>query len=194
MSFMRLVVRGLAFALAFALHAPAMAQGGPLQQAQALLQKGEFDAASKQVDAYLAGQPKDARGRFMKGLILSGQHRTDEAIKVFSELTYDFPELPEPYNNLGVLYAARGEYEKARDALQRALQARPNFATALENLGDIYAQLASQSYERALQSDRNNQAVQKKLSLVKQLVSSTAPSGANLSGASAVPGTPAASR
>ena len=32
----------------------------------------------------------------------------------------DYPQLPEPYNNLAVIYAQQGDYEKARDALQAA--------------------------------------------------------------------------
>jgi len=47
------------------------------------------------------------------------------------------PELPEPYNNLAVLYAARGDHDGARDALLRAISTHPSYATAHENLGDI---------------------------------------------------------
>jgi len=191
---MRIAASCLVLALTLVPHLPALAQSGPLQQAQELLQKGDLGGAAKQVDAYLAEHPKDARGRFLRGLILSGEQRSDEAIKVFTELTYDFPELPEPYNNLGVLYAARGQYDKAREALERAIQARPDFATAHENLGDIYAQLAAQSYTQALKLESNNPTAQKKLALVKQLVSSAPPTGPALSGAPVSSTTPSASR
>jgi tetratricopeptide (TPR) repeat protein len=76
-----------------------------------------------------------------------------EAIAVFTKLTEDYPELPEPYNNLAVLYAADGQYDKARAALEMAMRTNPTYATAHENLGDVYAKLASQAYDKALQID-----------------------------------------
>ena len=86
-------------------------------------------------------------------MILTEQNKTDDAIKVFTELTEDYPELPEPYNNLAVLYATQGEYDKARKALEMAIRTHPSYAIAHENLGDIYATLASQAYDKALQLD-----------------------------------------
>ena len=55
----------------------------------------------------------------------------------------DYPELPEPHNNLAVLYAQKGDYELARDELEAAIGAAPDYAIAYENLGDIYARLAA---------------------------------------------------
>ena len=92
-----------------------------------------------------------------------------EAIQVFTGLTEDFPELPEPYNNLAVLYASLGNYDKAKSALELAIHTHPSYATAHENLGDIYAQLASRAYDRALQLDKNNTTAQVKLAMVKDI-------------------------
>jgi Flp pilus assembly protein TadD len=64
-------------------------------------------------------------------------------------LTQEFPELPEPYNNLGVLLAAQGNYPAANEALLLAIQARPNYKVALQNLGDLYAAMAQQAYAKA---------------------------------------------
>src|SRR6266550_3308925 len=97
--------------------------------------------------------------------------RVPEAIQVFTGLTEDFPELPEPYNNLAVLYASQGNYDKAKSALELAIHTHPSYATAHENLGDIYAQLASRAYDRALQLDKGNTSAQVKLALVKELFS-----------------------
>ena len=92
-----------------------------------------------------------------------------EAIQVFTGLTEDFPELPEPYNNLAVLYASQGNYDKAKSALELAIHTHPSYATAHENLGDVYAQLASRAYDRALQLDKTNTTAQMKLAMVKEL-------------------------
>lgn len=148
-----------------------------IQDINKLFRQGQHEQAMGRVNTFLAGKPKDAQARFLKGLIFTEQGKNGEAIRVFSELTEDYPELPEPYNNLAVLYAGQGQYDKARVALEMAIRTHPSYATAHENLGDIYAKMASQAYDRALQLDRNNAATQTKLSLIKDLFSGTAKSG-----------------
>lgn len=157
------------FALAGAsvLAAPA----DDLRDAQKLYNQGKLQPALDKVDEFLKAQPRDPQGRFLKGLVLTEQKRTQEAIQVFTGLTEDFPELPEPYNNLAVLYASQGNYEKAKSALELAIHTHPSYATAHENLGDIYAELASRAYDRALQLDKNNTSAQVKLAMVKDLFS-----------------------
>jgi len=167
----RIAVLVLAFGLAPL--GGAWAQSDPLQDANQLFRQGQFDRAMDRVNGYLASRPKDARGRFLKGLILTEQNKPNEAIKVFTDLSQDYPELPEPYNNLAVLYASQGAYDKARNSLEMAIRTHPSYATAHENLGDIYAKMASQAYDKALQLDRSNQAAQGKLNLIKDLFSQT---------------------
>src|SRR4051812_36960857 len=158
-------------AVALSLSTAVWAQTDPLQDANQLFRQGQFDKAMERVNGYLATRPKDARGRFLKGLILTEQNKPNEAIKVFADLSQDYPELPEPYNNLAVLYASQGQYDKARNSLEMAIRTHPSYATAHENLGDIYAKMASQAYDKALQLDRGNQAAQGKLNLIKELFS-----------------------
>jgi len=153
------------------LSGPAWSQGDELQEAQQLLKQGQLDRALERFDQFLKTRPKDARGRFMRGIVLTEQNRPNDAIRVFTELTQDFPELPEPYNNLAVLHASQGQYDRARAALEMAIRTHPSYATAHENLGDIYAKMASQAYDRALQLDKGNQGAQTKLNLIKDLFS-----------------------
>ncbi len=136
-----------------------------------LMRSGQLPAALSKVDVALSQHPKDAQLRFIKGMILSEQGKTADAITVFQKLTEDYPELPEPYNNLAVLHAAAGNYDKARVALERAIRTNPTYATAHENLGDVYAKLASQSYDKAMQLlDSNQQPPPKsKLAMVRTL-------------------------
>jgi tetratricopeptide (TPR) repeat protein len=163
----------LVLALGLAPWGSSWAQADPLQDANQLFRQGQFDRAMDRVNGYLATRPKDAKGRFLKGLILTEQNKPNEAIKIFTELSQDYPELPEPYNNLAVLYASQGQYEKARSSLEMAIRTHPSYATAHENLGDIYAKMASQAYDKAFQLDRSNQAAQGKLNLIKDLFSQT---------------------
>jgi ketosteroid isomerase-like protein len=150
---------------------PALALGAPstIQDANQAMRKGQNAVALEKIDAYLAANPRDAQGRFLKGLILTELGRNQEAIKVFSDLTEDYPELPEPYNNLAVLYAAQADYERAKQSLEMAIRTHPSYATAHENLGDIYAKLASQAYDKALQLDKSNVSAQTKLALIQDL-------------------------
>lgn len=141
------------------------------QEASRLFKQGRHAAALEKVDAVLAGSPKDARARFLKGLILTEQDRAADAIKVFTGLTQDYPELPEPYNNLAVLYAAQGKYEESRKALEMAIRTHPSYAVAHENLGDVYAKMASEAYDKALQLDNSNRTAKTKLALIRELFS-----------------------
>jgi tetratricopeptide (TPR) repeat protein len=170
-----------------------LAWAGPVEdirEAQRLYQAGRLQPALEKVESALRATPKDAQGRFLKGLIFTEQRRTNEAIQIFTALTEDFPELPEPYNNLAVLYASIGNYERAKTALELAIHTHPTYGTAHENLGDIYAQLASRAYDRALQLDKSNTGAASKLNLVKELFSANRPTGSGRP-ASAPPATAA---
>lgn len=149
----------------------ASAGADELQDATQLFKQGQQSQALNKINGYLAVKPKDAQGRFLKGLIFTEQNKTADAIKIFADLTQDYPELPEPYNNLAVLYASQGQYDKARSALEMAIRTHPNYATAHENLGDIYAKMASQAYNRALQLDSSNTTTQTKLAMIQDLFS-----------------------
>jgi tetratricopeptide (TPR) repeat protein len=149
---------------------PVPAAADELADVSKSMKAGNYAEALGKADAFLIQKPRDAQMRFLKGVILTEQNKSTEAIAVFSKLTEDFPDLPEPYNNLAVLYAAGGQFEKARAALDRAIRTNPTYATAYENLGDVHAKLASQAYDKALQLDSGNSAAKSKLTLVRNLV------------------------
>jgi tetratricopeptide (TPR) repeat protein len=144
-----------------------------VQEANQAFRQGNNRAALEKVNGFLTANPKDAQGRFLKGLVLTELNRYPEAIKEFTSLTEDYPELPEPYNNLAVLYAAQADYERAKNSLEMAIRTHPSYATAHENLGDIYAKMASQAYDKALQLDKSNTSALTKLSLIRDLFSPT---------------------
>lgn len=147
-----------------------------------LLKAKQLPEALAKADQLLASKPRDPQLRFMKGVIQNEMGKTSEATTTFTRLTEDHPELPEPYNNLAVIYANSGQFDKSRAALEMAIRTNPSYSTAHENLGDIYAKLASQSYAKALQLDNTNSAVQPKLALIRDLftpiLGKVAPAGA----------------
>jgi len=153
----------------------APAHADEAQEISLLMKQGQRDKALERANNFLATHPKDAQVRFIKGLILTEQNKAADAIKLFTSITDDYPELPEPYNNLAVLYASQGQYEKAKTALEMAINTHPSYATAHENLGDIYAKMASQAYDKALQLDKGNANAQAKLAMIKDIFSKPAP-------------------
>ena len=188
-------LRSLAVAVAVGLGASmALAQTEDYAEVNRLLRSGQLAEALAKADQYLVGKARDPQMRFLRGVILTESGKTQDAIATFSKLTEDYPELPEPYNNLAVLYAGQSQFDKARAALEMAIRTNPSYATAHENLGDVYAKLASQAYSKALQLDGTNPAVAPKLSLIRNLFAADTRSGATASVAAASAPTPAAAK
>jgi len=191
MTYSRLPVLGSLRLLALAAAMVAgMAHADDYADVSQLVRAGKLTEALNKADLYLAGKPRDPQMRFLKGVIQRDSGKTTDAIATFTRLTEDFPELPEPYNNLAVLYAGQSQFDKARTALEMAIRTNPSYATAHENLGDVYAKLASQAYNKALQLDGTNTAVAPKLALIRELFNPAAAKGQRPTAAPAA--TPAA--
>ena len=150
----------------------AQAQANDYAEITQLLKAGKAAEALTKADQRLSATPRDPQLRFLKGVAQADSGKPADAVATFTKLTEDYPELPEPYNNLAVLYANQNQLDKARTALEMAIRTNPSYATAQENLGDIYAKLASQAYNKALQLDANNaNSVKPKLALIRELFS-----------------------
>lgn len=148
----------------------AAARADAVDEVQRLLRAGQTQQALDLAERTIAAQPRDAPMRFLKGVILSDQQRRAEAEQVFVALTDDFPELPDPYNNLAVLYAAEGRLQAALDALQAALRNDPSHRAARENLGDVHLALAIEAWSRAADGARGDiGALQRKLRLAREI-------------------------
>jgi Flp pilus assembly protein TadD len=180
---MPLAFARLLLVLALVFSGPLMAQGtasstGPASstntkeriEIERLLRAGQTVEATQRLERALGTDPRNAELRFLKAVMLAEAGRGNEAAEIYTRLTQEYPELPEPYNNLAVLQAAQGRLDEAREALETALRNDPGYAVAQENLGDIYVRLAARAYERA--GSRSPQA-QRKLQLARQLVSPT---------------------
>jgi tetratricopeptide (TPR) repeat protein len=164
-------IRLLAVAAALACSSPAFADDyGDVGQ---LIRSGRQADAIAKADQYLAAKPRDPQMRFLKGVAQTDAGRTADAIATFTALNQEYPELPEPYNNLAVIYASQSQFDKARAALELAVRANPSYAVAYENLGDVHAKLAAQSYAKAQQLDPSNTGIAPKLSLIRQLFART---------------------
>ncbi len=183
--------RAVAAAVGALLAAAALASSADdLGDVERLYRAGQVEAAMARVDKHLQDSPGDPQMRFLKGVMLADAKRSAEAAAVFVQLTEDHPDLVEPYNNLAALYAAGGDYAQARSTLEQALRANPGYATAQENLGDVYVALAAQSYARALQlTPGGSTRLAPKLALTRRLLEpqGTLPAAAAAAAAPAAP-------
>ena len=153
----------------------ASARADDYGEVQRLQRAGQASEALALADEYIAAHPRDPQVRFLKANLLSSTGRPEEAEQLLEQLTRDYPELAEPWNNLAVLHAARGRLGEARVALENALRIQPDYATALENLGDVQARLALQSYQRARQLDAANPRLAPKIQGLGELLKSATP-------------------
>ncbi len=159
-----------------ALVGTGLAQANDYAEITQLLKAGKPTEALAKADQRLAATPRDPQLRFLRGVAQADAGKQNDAIVTFTKLTEEYPELPEPYNNLAVIYASQNQLDKSRAALEMAIRTNPSYATAHENLGDIYAKLASQAYNKALQIDANNAgSVKPKLALIRDIFTADAP-------------------
>jgi tetratricopeptide (TPR) repeat protein len=140
-----------------------------LNEINLALREGDKDKALKLADDAREQFPRDAQLRFVHAVVLGDLDRTAEATAEFESMNSDFPELPEPYNNLAVIHANKGDYAMAQRLLQQALTARPAYATARENLGDLYVAMAVEAYEQAGKLDPASPVLKRKLALARDL-------------------------
>lgn len=133
------------------------------------MRDGRHSDALRRINRYISQNPDDAGARFLKGVALSESGNRREAVEVFIAMTRDFPDRPEPYNNLAVLRAMDGELEAARLALLEAIRIHPSYTTAHENLGDVYAKLAAEEFSEAARLDATNTSASRKLAMVNGL-------------------------
>ena len=173
----------------------AQAQANDYAEITQLLKAGKAAEALTKADQRLSATPRDPQLRFLKGVAQAESGKPADAVATFTKLTEDYPALPEPYNNLAVLYANQNQLDKARTALEMAIRTNPSYATAHENLGDIYAKLASQAYNKALQLDAANAtSVKPKLALIRELFSADIAKGAKPAAAAPAPAVVATQR
>ena len=150
-------------------------KGTPHEEVQKSMQARDWFNALNQVDQYLINQPRDPQMRFWRARLLEQLNQADEALATYTTLAQDYPELPEVQNNLGVMLAAQGNVDEARVAFEHALRNNPDYATAHENLGDIFLHLAQRSYDNASRLDGRNKNLSKKISTLQPVLELTKP-------------------
>lgn len=151
----RLLTLATACAIFFISFTTAWSQEDPYAPVNQLIRDKQFSAALSSIGAYLINNPRDPQMLLLQGVAHTENGQIQEAKAVYIRLTQEFPELPEPHNNLATVYAQESQFGLARESLEMAVKLNPNYAVAHENLGDVYVRLARESYARAATLDRN---------------------------------------
>ena len=145
----------------------------PHNDVRKLLRQAKYPQALLLVNKGLSTNPRDPQMRFWQAYVFEQLDQPDMAQQVYLDLTREYPELAEPHNNLGVIYAAKGDYPNAKASLDAALRANPNYAAAHENMGDLLVNMASQSYERALTLEPKQRDIAQKIERLKPVLNIT---------------------
>jgi len=120
-----------------------------------LIQSGQAHEALKAIERreqqLAKEQPigTDVELLFLKARAYGELEDQSAAMAIYQQMTELYPELPEPWNNLAVGYARQGNLAMAEEALNMALIAVPNDATALRNLGEIRLLRAQEAFDQA---------------------------------------------
>jgi Flp pilus assembly protein TadD len=137
---------------------------------RALLSRGDANGALQLAVSAAAANPKDPQARFLHGVVLMDLRHDDAAMDVFTQLTQEYPELPDPYNNIALLHARAGRLEAAQQALETALRNDPGHRAARTNLGQVHLMLAVQAFEAAAAAGPLDAPVQRLLDGARTLL------------------------
>lgn len=123
-----------------------------------------------EIDLLLESDSNNHNLLFFRAVTLTKLEQKDLAIKTYISLIEKFPKLPEPYNNLAVLYAEQNKLLEAKQILEKALKTNNSYSIAHINLGDVYTRMASDAYRKAFELDKSPVA-NNKLQLINELFS-----------------------
>ncbi len=146
-----------------------------MADAEKAAQQRRYAEAIERFDRVIAANPRNVQARFERAWALSQAGREDEAVQAFHEIAQEYPELPEPHNNLALIYARRGDLKRAEAELLAALEAKPGFAIGYTNLGDVYRKLAERSYAEALKRNPDDARARSGLAAVGTKAPGNAP-------------------
>jgi len=125
----------------------------------ALLRLRDPRAAEAAVRKAIALNPQHVDARtFLAWIELEVRGDVDAAISEYQKIIELHPELPDAYSNLAVAQKRKGELDRAVANLNRALERKPDFASALTTRGGILAEQdkwaeARRDFEAALKLD-----------------------------------------
>ncbi len=164
--------RGLLLAL---LLGSGLARGDVVNDVHALMAKGELQSALRLSAAAMASNVQDPQARFLHAVVLMELRRDADALQAFTQMSQEYPELPEPFNNLALLHVRAGRLELARQSLETALRNDPGHRAARANLGEVYLMLAVQAWQQAGSTGPLDPRLLRKLDAARALLATANP-------------------
>jgi tetratricopeptide (TPR) repeat protein len=133
---------------------------GPLQQAIALYQAGQWDAAESLCTQIRRSDPQQHGAIRLLAVIAAQTQRAPEALELFERLVAVRPDDPQAHLNYANVLRLLGRYDEALGSYEHALRLKPDYVDAHRNLGIVQQDLgrleeALRSHERALQLKPN---------------------------------------
>ncbi len=151
------------FFLIYSIEVVAIA--GTADDLRALVAGKNFSAAIKTGELLLKQNPARADVQFLTAYAYQMRNRTARATDLYKSLIRQHPELPEPRNNLAMIYLAKGDHDTASKLLVEAINTHKSYATAYQNLSRIYTGIASEAYRRALSESSESAKYKHKIEL-----------------------------
>jgi tetratricopeptide (TPR) repeat protein len=134
---------------------PLLAATG-VQDIQLLLDKKLYVQAARSGEQLLQKHSGDPDIEFLTAYAYQMSQQSGKAARYYQELIREYPELPEPRNNLAMIYLSDGDYDRASELLVNAINTHRSYATAYENLSNIYTGIASEAYRRAVSESKES--------------------------------------
>jgi tetratricopeptide (TPR) repeat protein len=134
---------------------PLLAATG-VQDIQLLLDKKLYVQAARSGEQLLQKHSGDPDIEFLTAYAYQMSQQSGKAARYYQELIREYPELPEPRNNLAMIYLSNGDYDRASELLVNAINTHRSYATAYENLSNIYTGIASEAYRRAVSESKES--------------------------------------
>ena len=125
-----------------------------VEDLQALVVEKKYTQAIEAGDRMLGEHPQWPEVQFLTAYAYQMNKQANKATVMYQQLISQRPELPEPRNNLAMIYLAKGDYDAASKLLVEAINTHISYATAYQNLSRIYTGIASEAYRRALSESK----------------------------------------
>ena len=96
------------------------------------------EEAYNKIDEYLKENPESLIGMNIKGNVVGrGLGRLDESIKIYEQIIAKDPTFASAYENMGIAYAIKGEFDRAEQCLNKALELSPDNENIKYNLESL---------------------------------------------------------
>ena len=144
----------LIFGFILLFSANSFASINSVEDLQTLVVEKKYSRAIEAGERMLGEHPQWPDVQFLTAYAYQLNKQSDKATAMYQQLISQRPELPEPRNNLAMIYLQKGDYDAASRLLVEAINTHNSYATAYQNLSRIYTGIASEAYRRALSESK----------------------------------------